>query len=101
MNPQRNGDPRFRLTYLPQAKEQLRQIARHGAQLGRMAELVAAARLIERRLQTDPRIFGESTGSYRHAKLDARHAAVGPIVVHYAVHQEQPEVIIGGFVDLL
>ena len=47
MNPQRNGDPRFRITYVPQAKEQLRQIVRRAGQLGRMAELLAAARLVE------------------------------------------------------
>jgi hypothetical protein len=75
MNPQRNGDPRFRITYLPQAKEQLRHIVRHAVQLGKLAELVAAARMAEHRLQTDPRVFGEPTGSFRHAKLDLRHAA--------------------------
>jgi hypothetical protein len=101
MNPQHNGDPRFRITYLNHAKEQFRQIVRRALHLGRLAEVVAATRLIHHRLQTDPREFGESIGSYRFARLDLRDAAVGPVVVHYGVHQDQHDVFVRGFDDLL
>jgi hypothetical protein len=101
MNPQRNGDPRFRITYLPQAKEQLLQIVRRAAILGRLTEIISAARLIHHRLQTNARAFGESTGGLAHARLDVRHAAVGPVVVYYGVHQDLQEVIVRGFRDLL
>src|SRR6476659_3879480 len=101
MNPQRNGDPRFRISYLSKAKEQLRNVVRRAAQIGRLAEVIAAARAIRHRLQTDARVFGESTGALRLARLDVRHAAVGPVVVHYGVHEDEPEVFVSGFYDLL
>ena len=102
MNPQRNGDPRFRITYVPQAKEQFRQIVRRagatradgrtrrGRPVGRIpsANRPASVRRIDRGI---PDTLGSTL----------RHAAVGPIVVHYGVHQEQSDVVIRGFVDLL
>ena len=101
MNPQRNGDPRFRLTYVLQAKEHFRQIVRRARQLGRLADVIRALRSIQHRLRTDPREFGESTRLFRHARLDSRHAAVGSIVVYYGVHLDLPEVFVSGFTDML
>jgi hypothetical protein len=39
--------------------------------------------------------------SFRDAQIEDRRAAVGPLVVYYGVHQDQPEVFIREFRDLL
>jgi hypothetical protein len=101
MNPQRNGDPRFRVTYLPRAKDQFGQIVRRAAQLGRLTEITTAARTVQHHLETNPRIFGEPTGELPNARLDVRHAAVGPVIVYYGVHQDLQEVFVSGFRDML
>jgi hypothetical protein len=43
----------------------------------------------------------ETSRTYPHARLDERRGAVAPLVVYYGVHDEQPEVIIREFRDLL
>jgi hypothetical protein len=101
MNPQRNGDARFRLTLMSAATTQLAAILRRAQAIGRRTDVIAAARRIDRRLRMDARSFGEPIKSHPDAQIDERRAAIAPLVVYYGVHLEQPEVFIREFRGLL
>jgi hypothetical protein len=58
---------------------------------------VDAYREIIRRLQHDPRVFGEQLYNLPTLHLEVRTAAIYPIVVDYGVHEEQKIVFIQGF----
>jgi hypothetical protein len=60
-----------------------------------------AARLIDRRLRTDPRAYGDPIKIHSNARIDERRGGVAPLFVYYGVHQDQPEVFIREFRDLL
>lgn len=101
MSPRLNGDPRFRITFLAGAREQLAGILHRAAQVGRLPECLSAARLINQRLRTHPRIFGDLVRTHSHARIDERRAGIAPFFAYYGVHKEQPEVFIREFRDLL
>lgn len=67
------------------------------AALGQGQRFLDAYREIVRRLQRDPRVFGEALYSLPALKLEVRQAVVAPIVVDFAVHNEQQVVFIRGF----
>ncbi len=58
---------------------------------------MAAYREIVRRLQRDPLVFGEELYALPALQLKVRTAAVHPIVVDYAVHEQRKLVFIQGF----
>lgn len=57
----------------------------------------AAFRRIGERLRSDPLTFGEPKFRLPALKLQVRQGAVKPIIIYYAVHDEQPLVFIRGF----
>jgi hypothetical protein len=97
MNPRRNGAPRYRVQLAGRAADQLAEITRRAEGLGRMADIRAAYRLIMRRLRTTPREFGEAVAPLRAARIDLFTAALAPLVVHYGVHKDLPEVFVREF----
>ena len=58
---------------------------------------VAAFRQIVQRLSRDPQIFGEPLYRLAAMQLSVRQAAVLPLVVDYAVHEQRFLVFIRGF----
>jgi ParE toxin of type II toxin-antitoxin system, parDE len=86
--------PRFRVSMLEVAKEQLRDIAVAVAKSGSDSDVAAAFRNTLRSLELDPRELGEPLFHYRKLKMTVRCAALIPLYIVYAVHDEQPVVVI-------
>ncbi len=86
--------PRFRVGMLELAKQQLRDVAKSLAEDGSESDVAAAFRKMLRRLERDPREYGEPLFHYRKLKMTVRCAAAMPLYVVYGVHDEQPVVVI-------
>lgn len=53
-----------------------------------------ALREIDRQLHAEPHTFGEPRNDYRALKLQLRVGIRPPLVVHFAVHEDEPLVIV-------
>ena len=92
--------PRFRVSMLESAKAQLREIADFVAEGGSNSDIAAAFRKMLRRLERDPREFGEPLFHYRQSKMTVRCAASHPLYIVYGVHDEQSIVVVRLVVSL-
>ena len=86
--------PRFRVSLLEFANAQLREIADSAAESGSDLAVATALRKMLRRLERDPREFGEPLFHYREAEMTVRCAAEVPLYIVYGVHDVQPVVVI-------
>lgn len=66
-------------------------------QSGVGAAFVAAFRGIVERLRTDPLVFGEPSYRLPALQLQVRRGAISPLLVDYAVHEEQHLVFVQVF----
>ncbi|MFO0965600.1 MAG: hypothetical protein U0793_08460 [Gemmataceae bacterium] len=89
-----NGQPIFRLSLFPGVPAQIRALDEQATARGIQDVFRAKLAEVNRRLQTNPREFGEPASYYANAKLMVRHAALAPVYVRYAVHQEQSVVFV-------
>jgi hypothetical protein len=80
-----------------QNKQKLREHYLEAAQAGTGQRFLSALRRILDRLRTDPLTFGEPSYRLPALQLMVRQAVIAPIIVDYAVHDEQPIVFIRGF----
>ncbi len=93
-----NGPPRLYSISMSQfQRARLLQLHEQANSSGRGQRIVAAYREIVRRLQHDPRVFGEELYTLPALNLKVRTAAIHPIVVDYGVHEEKKIVFIQGF----
>ena len=74
----------------------LRQIQRQAAREGRGPQILAALRLIRQRLQRDPNKVGEPLYRLASLRLQVRTVVIGPLLVHFAVHEARPLVFLKG-----
>jgi hypothetical protein len=72
------------------------ELHRQAVEQGRGQSFVAAYKQIIERLRHDPRGFGEPDYRLASLRLLVRTCVVRPLVVHFAVHEEQPVVFIKG-----
>jgi hypothetical protein len=86
--------PAFHLSYLERVRAALKRMAQRAQAAGLSDKLLAALCAIDTRLQQDPRSFGEPTYNYVHLKLVLHVAIYSPLVVHFTVHQELPQVYV-------
>jgi hypothetical protein len=63
---------------------------------GRGHEFLIALKSITERLETDPTVLGEPAYRLAGLRLQVRTCVVRPLVVDFAVHEEQPVVFIKG-----
>jgi hypothetical protein len=87
----------YRVVMSKQTENRLKELHAKAAQTGTSHRFMAAMRRIVERLRTDPLVFGEPLYRLPSLKLMVRHAAIHPLVVAYAVHEEQPLVFIRWF----
>lgn len=95
-----NGEPRFEVHLSGITAEEARQLQRQALHEGRGPAFILAFRSMTRQLTTTPRNFGEPLYRLPALRLQVRHAAVGPLLVNFAVHDHLPLVFIKGFVLL-
>jgi hypothetical protein len=77
-----------------------RRLYRRAKREGRATAFMAAARELGHRLVNAPFELGEPLYRLPALRLQVRHAAVGPLLIHFGVHEDKPLVFIK-FVDLL
>ncbi len=93
-----NGQPRQYSVSMSQVQRaKLLQLLHEQDAIGGGERFFHAYREIVRRLQRDPRIFGEMLYILPALRLEVRTAAIAPLVVDYGVHEEQKIVFIRGF----
>jgi hypothetical protein len=98
MSSQGNGQPvRYEVRLSQQTKAALKQHHRRAAQAGKGQHFLASLRHIIERLRQDPLAFGEPLYRLPALKLLVCQAAVLPIIVDFAVHEERPLVFIRQF----
>jgi len=100
MDSSTNGEGSYRLEFSGVIRQELRKLLRRAVWQGRGPQFREALRTIFHRLARDPNEFGEPLYRLANLRLHVRHAAVGPLVVHFAVHESRPLVFIKA-VDLL
>ncbi len=81
-----------------QLKRILRSATSQSPEFGR--QTLAAAKVIDGRLRSAAREFGEPHFTLQQLALDIRLGVVSPLAVNYAVHHEQAVVFVQRFVLL-
>ncbi|HEV2947167.1 MAG TPA: hypothetical protein VGX70_07310 [Gemmataceae bacterium] len=76
--------------------ERFKQIQKQAKEEGRGEEVLSATRRVLHQLSYDPVEFGEPLYRLPALQLSVRHAAIGPVVIHFAVHERMPLVFIKG-----
>ena len=91
-----NGQAHFEVHLSGFVAENVRQLQRQAWQEGHGPSFIFAMRSITRRLKNNPREFGEPLYSLPGLSLQIRHAAIGPVLIDFAVHDHLPLVFIKG-----
>jgi hypothetical protein len=84
----------FKVSVSGQIKQTIKTLHQKAAARGHGKQFLAAFRAIYQHLRTDPREFGDPLFQLPALKLTVFQAVVAPAVVHYAVHQAMPLVIV-------
>lgn len=93
-----NGPPRqYSISMSKVQRAKLKQLHQEQDALGLGQQFLSAYRTIVRRLQTDPKVFGEALYRLPALQLELHQAIVAKIVVDYAVHEHLKFVFIQGF----
>jgi hypothetical protein len=82
-------DTPYTLSSSKRVNDAFRALYERACQLGLEEKFLSAARIIVDRLRSDPLEFGEARYRYRRVNAEVRIASIPPLVVHYAVHEQQ------------
>jgi hypothetical protein len=91
-----NGQAHFRVHLSDMMAEHVRDLQRQAWQEGRGPSFIVAFRSMTRRLINSPRSLGEPLYRLPALRLQVRHAAIGPLLIDFAVHDRLPLVFIKG-----
>jgi hypothetical protein len=87
----------YAVTMSEQTKAVLKSLHAQQAAAGVGQKFLVALRQITQRLRSDPMTFGEPLYHLPALKLVVRQGVIAPLVVDYAVHEEQHHVFIRDF----
>lgn len=94
--PAKRGDT-YRVVFSEAVRQQLHDLHRRAAEKGLGDKVLAAARAIVARLESDPLEFGEQRYRLRGLQLRVRDGVYAPLVVRYGVRQKQRVVFVSKF----
>ncbi len=101
MTSQKNGEPAgYEVVVSKRVGGIIKQLHQRAARRGEGQQFLAALRTIHHRLQAEPQVFGEPLFHLPALKLLIYQVIVAPLVVHYALHQERPLVIVRSVTSL-
>jgi ATP-dependent protease HslVU (ClpYQ) ATPase subunit len=101
MTPSLNGwHGPFKLSYSASLLTDLQGLFARAKEVGLGEMFRAALAAILSRLKQSAREFGEALFDYKHVELQFRVGAIAPLAVQYAVHRQQPLVLLRQFVPL-
>jgi hypothetical protein len=89
-----NGQSRYSVRVSGAVAADLKQLQRRAWHEGRGEAFLDAFRVIVDRLTHAPKEFGEPLYRLPALKLEVRHASRDPLVVYFAVHDEEPLVFV-------
>jgi hypothetical protein len=95
-----NGEPPYRVVISQAIAEEVARLQHRASQEGRGEQFLLALQTISDALIHRPRELGEPLYQLNALRLNVRHVAIHPIVIHFAVHKDRPLVFIKA-VDLL
>jgi hypothetical protein len=84
----------YRVVYSGLVQDALKDLLRRAQEKGILTEVLAAVKVIDGRLHTDPAVFGEPHKTLKHKNAQVRVAFVRPLAVEYAVYQKERKVFI-------
>jgi hypothetical protein len=87
----------FEVIMSDHTKSGVKALHKQAFQRGKGQQFLLSLRQIIERLHSDPRVFGEALYRLPSLQLTVCQAAISPVVVNYAVHDERPLVFIKGF----
>jgi hypothetical protein len=87
------GGP-YSVSMSAKTRETLKVLHRQAIQNGTGHQFLSAFRRIVERLRNDPQVFGEPLYQLAALQLQIRQAVILPLVIEYAVHEQQPLVFI-------
>jgi hypothetical protein len=96
MSPDGGRPPSYTVHCAGQISAAFLQIQHQAAQAGRGREVLTAMRAVVESLQGDPVNFGELLYRLPALKLRVFIGVVSPLVVHFAVHDQLPLVVLKG-----
>jgi hypothetical protein len=96
MTPSGGGGPPYEVQCSARDAQAFKQIHQQAAQVGAGAQVVEAIRTVYEQLQTNPSGFGDPLYRLRALKLEVRVGIVPPLVVHFAISEDEPLVFIKG-----
>lgn len=98
MMSQGNGQPvLYAVSMSQQTIDLLKQLHLEAAEGGRGTIFLSAFRQIVDRLRKDPLNFGEPLYHLPGLQMTVRQGSISPLLVDFAVHDQQPRVFIRGF----
>ena len=77
----------FKVVYPKNVQISVSEIYNRGRKVGMETEVINAARLIDEQLRSQPREFGDPSGTLANMQLDTFSRAVTPLMVYFSVHQ--------------
>jgi hypothetical protein len=89
-----NGERLYRVEFSGMIEQELRELLRQAVWQGRGPQFREALRKVFHHLVRQPNELGEPLYRLTNLRLHVRHVAVGPLVIHFAVHENYPLVFI-------
>jgi len=89
-----NGQRRHRISMAAGVADVIKDLTRRAIEAGIEARVLAALKVIGQRLESEPARFGEALFHLEAARLQVRMGIENPLVVYYALHQDQPWVFV-------
>ncbi len=95
MRKEGNGQPiRYRIDLSSEVAQQIQELADRAAAKGLLARFKPAFSQALHRLRTDPMNFGEGRYTLKNLGLRIRIAVARPVVIHFAVNENERFVLI-------
>ena len=94
--PTGNGEPRFTVRVSGAVAAILKKLQHQAWREHRGEAFLTSFQTISQRLTHDAREFGEPLYRLPALKLQVRHGIVGPLMVYFAVHDDEPLVLVKG-----
>ena len=95
-----NNGGRYKVHCSGAIAERLKEIQKQAKEQSRGEKVLSAIRRIWQRLLHAPDQFGEPLYRLPALRLRIRHAALGPLLIYFGVHEDRPLVFIKGIILL-
>jgi hypothetical protein len=89
-----NGQPEYKVGYLPAAKQQIHDLAAGCTDHGQKKALASALKAMLAKLQTEPSIWGDPEYNLQKPGGCVYHGIIEPVIIRYAIYEHERIVLI-------